>query len=46
MVWGRTLFQLDLVIAGMIVIGATGYALDLLLRHAERRVARRYGADV
>lgn len=46
MVWGRTLFQLDLVIAGMIVVGATGYALDLLLRHAERRVARRYGADV
>ncbi|WP_279483327.1 ABC transporter permease [Aureimonas sp. SK2] len=46
MVWGRTLFQLDLVIAGMIVVGVTGFILDLLLRRVERRVARRYGADV
>lgn len=46
MVWGRTLFQLDLVIAGMIVVGATGFALDLLLRRVERSVALRYGADV
>ncbi|MBB3952910.1 ABC transporter permease [Aureimonas jatrophae] len=46
MVWGRTLFQLDLVIAGMIVVGATGFAIDSFLRHAERLVAGRYGADV
>ncbi|WP_416356755.1 ABC transporter permease [Aureimonas phyllosphaerae] len=46
MVWGRTLFQLDLVIAGMIVVGVTGFILELLLRRTERGVARRYGADV
>lgn len=45
MVWGRTLFQLDLTMAGMVVVGATGYLLDVLLGSAERRVAARLGAD-
>ncbi|RDJ11243.1 ABC transporter permease [Rhizobium grahamii] len=35
MVWGRTLFQLDIVIVGMIVVGAVGFVLDLLLKRAE-----------
>lgn len=37
MVWGRTLFQLDIVIVGMIVVGAAGFALDLALRRLEAR---------
>lgn len=40
MVWGRTLFQLDIVIAGMIVIGVIGLALDSGLSAAERRLSR------
>lgn len=40
MVWGRTLFQLDIVIAGMIVIGVIGLALDTALSAAERRLRR------
>jgi sulfonate transport system permease protein len=40
MVWGRTLFQTDIVIAGMIVVGALGYLLDTGLRAIERRLAR------
>lgn len=39
MVWGRTLFQLDIVIVGMIVVGGIGFALDLILRRIERRFA-------
>ena len=45
MVWGRQLGQLDLVVVGMLLIGAVGVSLDLLLRRAEssllgwRRVA-------
>ncbi|MDH7787337.1 sulfonate transport system permease protein [Ochrobactrum sp. 19YEA23] len=35
MVWGRTLFQLDIVIVGMIVVGVVGFVLDLLLKRAE-----------
>ena len=35
MVWGRTLFQLDIVIVGMLVVGATGFLLDVLLRRLE-----------
>ena len=35
MVWGRTLFQLDIVIVGMIVVGVVGFALDLVLRRLE-----------
>ena len=39
MVWGRQLAQLDLVVVGMLLIGAVGVALDLLLRALESRVA-------
>jgi sulfonate transport system permease protein len=35
MVWGRQLGQLDLVVVGMLLIGAVGVTLDLLLRRAE-----------
>lgn len=38
MVWGRQLMQLDLVFVGVIVIGAVGVALDLILRWLEARV--------
>jgi sulfonate transport system permease protein len=37
-VYGRQLFQLDLVLAAVIVVGAIGYAMDRLLDAAERRV--------
>lgn len=40
MVWGRTLFQLDIVIAGMIVIGVIGLLMDTGLSAAERRMSR------
>jgi sulfonate transport system permease protein len=40
MVWGRQLAQLDLVVVGMLVIGAVGVALDLVLRTLEARVQR------
>lgn len=43
-VYGRQLFQLDLVMAAVIVVGALGYAIDRLLDLAERRVAARNGA--
>lgn len=46
MVWGRTLFQMDMVIAGMIVVGASGIALDQLLRLTERRIRARMGEHV
>ncbi|WP_394788825.1 ABC transporter permease [Rhodoferax sp.] len=36
-VYGRQLFQLDLVMAAVIVVGAIGYAIDRLLDLAERR---------
>ena len=38
MVWGRQLLQLDLVVVGMLVIGAVGVLLDVLLRAAESRL--------
>ncbi|MFS2151300.1 ABC transporter permease [Rhizobium sp. Rhizsp42] len=44
MVWGRTLFQLDIVIVGMIVVGVVGFALDFLLKRAEVLVRRGSGA--
>lgn len=44
-VYGRQLFQLDLVMAAVIVVGALGYAIDRLLDHAEARVAARHGAS-
>ena len=40
MVWGRKLFQLDIVIVGIVVVGVTGYALDLMLRQLERGLSR------
>ena len=40
MVWGRQLAQLDLVVVGMLVIGAVGVALDLVLRTLEARLQR------
>lgn len=46
MVWGRTLFQMDVVIVGMIVVGCSGIALDRLLRLAERHLRARMGEDV
>lgn len=40
MVWGRTLFQLDIVLAGMLVVGLLGYALDALLRRLTNHFQR------
>lgn len=40
MVWGRQLFQLDLVIMAMIVVGLIGFALDWGLGLIERRLQR------
>jgi sulfonate transport system permease protein len=37
-VWGRQLSQPDLVVAGMVVIGAVGVLLDLTLRRLESRL--------
>jgi len=37
-VWGRQLFQLDVVLAAIVVIGTVGLALDLVLSAAERRL--------
>jgi sulfonate transport system permease protein len=39
-VWGRQLSQPDLVVAGMVVIGAVGVSLDLALRTMENRLVR------
>jgi sulfonate transport system permease protein len=38
MVWGRTLFQIDIVIVGMIVIGVIGLAMDSGLARIEHRL--------
>ena len=38
MTWGRTLFQIDIVIVGMVVIGIVGFAMDAGLRATERRL--------
>lgn len=40
MVWGRTLFQLDIVIVGILVVGVVGFSLDVALRQLERRIGR------
>jgi sulfonate transport system permease protein len=37
-VWGRQLFQLDIVMAAIVLIGALGLGLDLVLRLIERRI--------
>lgn len=39
-VWGRQLFQLDLVLAAILVIGAVGLGMDLALGTVERRLHR------
>jgi len=39
-VYGRQLFQLDLVMAAVIVVGTIGYVIDRLLDYAEARVIR------
>jgi sulfonate transport system permease protein len=39
-VWGRQLFQLDLVIMAMILVGVIGFALDWILGLVERRLQR------
>ncbi|MGH8816371.1 MAG: ABC transporter permease [Achromobacter pestifer] len=39
-VYGRQLFQLDLVMAAVIVVGAIGYAIDRILDWAENRLIR------
>jgi len=38
MVWGRQLFEIDLVICMIVVIGVTGYAMDQAVALCERRV--------
>lgn len=40
MIWGRQMFQLDLVIAAMIVVGAIGFAMDRGLQGVETRLQR------
>jgi sulfonate transport system permease protein len=40
MTWGRTLFQIDVVIAGMVVIGVIGFLMDAGLRRVETRLRR------
>ncbi|WP_084187167.1 ABC transporter permease [Andreprevotia chitinilytica] len=40
MVWGRQLLQLDLVVVGMIAVGAIGVLLDVSLRLVEARLQR------
>jgi len=40
MVWGRQLFQLDVVVLAMIVVGLIGFALDWMLGWVERRLRR------
>lgn len=45
MVWGRTLFQLDIVIVGMIVVGVVGFALDLVLKRLEAVVRKGSAAN-
>ncbi len=43
MSWGRTIFQLDIVMVGIIVIGVVGFSLDLTLRLLESRLLRWQG---
>lgn len=46
MVWGRQLFQLDMMMAMIIVIGVLGLAMDKALAVAEAALLRRYGGAV
>jgi len=45
LVWGRQMFQLDVVIATMAVIGVIGFTLDAALAAIERRLQRWQVAD-
>lgn len=45
MTWGRTIFQTDIVIVGMIVVGVIGFLMDAGLRGIERRL-RRWSPDL
>ncbi|MDB5408191.1 MAG: sulfonate transporter [Rhodospirillales bacterium] len=45
MTWGRTLFQIDVVLAGMVLIGIIGFVMDAGLRRAEKRLRRWVPAD-
>ena len=38
MVWGRQLLQMDLVVVGMIVIGAFGLGIELVLAFLEKHL--------
>jgi sulfonate transport system permease protein len=40
MVWGRQLFQLDVVIASILVIGIVGLSIDLIFSLVEARLMR------
>jgi sulfonate transport system permease protein len=44
MTWGRLIFQLDVVLVCVAVIGAVGLVLDLGLRHLESRLLRWRGS--
>ncbi len=41
-VWGRQLFQMDLVFVGIIVVGTVGYLMFLLVSLLERRLVKGY----
>lgn len=43
-VYGRQLFQLDLVMAAVVIVGAVGYAIDRLFDTLERRLQRGWPA--
>ncbi len=43
MSWGRTIFQLDIVMVGIVVIGLVGFSFDLALRLLESRLLRWQG---
>lgn len=43
MSWGRTIFQLDIVMVGIVVIGIVGFSLDLVLKLLETRFLRWQG---
>lgn len=38
MIWGRQMFQIDLVMAGLVVIGTIGFILNTLLQILEKRL--------
>jgi sulfonate transport system permease protein len=40
LVWGRQMFQMDLVIAGVLLIAAIGLVFDAALAAVERRLQR------